>query len=49
MYLLEPEQIKRGRTGSILQEHFMISGTFEPERHTNKEPCLIIIIEKIPK
>ena len=36
------EQIKRGSTGSMLQEHFMISGTFESETHTNKQPDLII-------
>ena len=41
-YMLEPEQIKRGSTGSMLQEHFMISGTFESETHTNKQPDLII-------
>ena len=37
-----PEQIKHGSTGSMLQEHFMISGTFKSERHTNKQPDLII-------
>ena len=36
------EQIKRGSTGSMLQEHFMISGTFESETHKNKQPDLII-------
>jgi len=30
------EQIKRGSTGSMLQEYFIISGTFESETHTNK-------------
>ena len=30
------EQIKRGSTGSMLQEHFMISGTSESETLTNK-------------
>ena len=38
----DTEQIKRGSTGSMLQEHFMISGTFESETHTNKQPDLII-------
>ena len=37
------ELIKRGSTGSMLQEHFMTSGTFESETHTNKQPSLIII------
>ena len=37
-----PEQIKGGSTGSMLQEHFMISGTFESETHKNKQPDLII-------
>ena len=37
----ESEQIKRGSTGSMLQEHFMISGTFESETHKNKQPDLI--------
>ena len=37
-----PEQIKRGSTGSMLQEHFMISGTFESETYTNKQPDLVI-------
>ena len=36
------EQIKRGSTGSMLQEHFIISGTFESETHTNNQPDLII-------
>ena len=31
------EQIKRGSTKNMLQEHFMISGTFESETHTNKQ------------
>ena len=39
---LEAEQVKRGSTGSMLQEHFMISGTFESETHKNKQPDLII-------
>ena len=32
---LTAEQIKRESTGSMLQEHFMISGTIESEKHTN--------------
>ena len=39
---IQPEQIKHGSTGSMLQEHFMISGTFESETHTNKQPDFII-------
>ena len=31
------EQIKRGSTGSMLQEHFLISGTCESETDTNKQ------------
>ena len=42
MVLLHPEQIKRGSTGSMLQEQFIISGTFESETHISMQPDLII-------
>ena len=33
-----PELIKYGSTGSMLQEHVMILGTYESDTHTNKQP-----------